>query len=41
MRRGKLTVAIPNRHKGDEIGRALLKEILRQAGVSESEWMNA
>lgn len=41
MRKGKLTVAIPNKHKGDEIGRPLLKELLRQAGISELDWMNA
>jgi predicted RNA binding protein YcfA (HicA-like mRNA interferase family) len=41
MRKGTLTVAIPNKHKGDEIGRALLKEILRQAEISERDWMDA
>ncbi len=41
MRKGKLTAAIPNKHKGDEIGRSLLKEILRQAEIVEREWMNA
>jgi predicted RNA binding protein YcfA (HicA-like mRNA interferase family) len=41
MRKGTLTVTIPNKHKGDEIGRPLLKEILRQAGISERDWMNA
>ncbi len=41
MRKGTLTVTIPNKHKGDEIGRSLLKEILRQAGISERDWMNA
>jgi predicted RNA binding protein YcfA (HicA-like mRNA interferase family) len=41
MRKGTLTVAIPNKHKGDEIRRPLLKEILRQAGISEQDWMNA
>lgn len=38
MRRGSLTVTIPNKHKGDEIKRHLLKEILKQAGISEREW---
>ena len=41
MRKGTLTVTIPNKHKGDEIGRPLLKEILRQAGIPERDWMNA
>jgi predicted RNA binding protein YcfA (HicA-like mRNA interferase family) len=41
MRKGTLTVTIPNKHKGDEIGRSLLKEILRQAGIPERDWINA
>jgi hypothetical protein len=41
VRKGTLTVAIPNKHKGDEIGRPLLKVVLRQAGISEQDWMNA
>ncbi len=41
MRRGTLTVTIPNKHKGDEVRRPLLREILKQAGVSESEWSKA
>jgi hypothetical protein len=41
MRKGTLTIAIPNKHKSDEIGRTLLKEILRQAEISERDWMNA
>jgi predicted RNA binding protein YcfA (HicA-like mRNA interferase family) len=38
MRRGDLTVIIPNPHKGD-IGVGLLRRILRQAGVSREEWL--
>ena len=41
MRKGTLTVVIPNKHKDDEVGRPLLKEILRQAGISERDWINA
>jgi len=38
MRRGNLTVIIPNPHKGD-IGADLLRRILRQAGISREEWL--
>jgi predicted RNA binding protein YcfA (HicA-like mRNA interferase family) len=41
MRRGALTVTIPNKHKGDEIRRSLLREILKEAGISENEWIRA
>jgi predicted RNA binding protein YcfA (HicA-like mRNA interferase family) len=42
MRRGTLTVPIPNKHKGDEVRRGLLREILKQqAGISEQEWRSA
>jgi predicted RNA binding protein YcfA (HicA-like mRNA interferase family) len=37
MIRGESTVRVPNPHAGD-IGRDLLLRILRQAGVSRSEW---
>jgi hypothetical protein len=37
MRRGTLTFPIPNPHGGD-IGRTLLARLLRQAGISRSEW---
>jgi hypothetical protein len=37
MRRGALKVRIPNPHRQD-ISVALQREILRQAGISESEW---
>jgi predicted RNA binding protein YcfA (HicA-like mRNA interferase family) len=37
MRRGALKLRIPNPHEGD-IGPALLKEILRQAGITREEW---
>lgn len=37
MSRGETDVHIPNPHQSD-IGVALLKRILRQAGVSNEEW---
>ena len=40
MRRGTLTVPIPNPHRGD-IGRDLLREILRQAQITREEWERA
>lgn len=38
MRRGDVTVVLPNPHEGD-IGLGLLQRILRQAGVSREEWL--
>ena len=38
MRRGDVTVIIPNPHGGD-IGVGLLRRLLRQAGVSREEWL--
>jgi len=40
MKRGPLKLRAPNPHVGD-ISIPLLKEILRQAGISEDEWNNA
>ncbi|RJX17015.1 MAG: type II toxin-antitoxin system HicA family toxin [Ammonifex sp.] len=37
MRRGPLKLRIPNPHEGD-ISPALLKELLRQAGITKDEW---
>ena len=37
MDKGRVKVSIPNPHKGD-ISRALLREILRKAGISIEEW---
>ena len=37
MRRGDITLKIPNPHRAD-IGRDLLAPILKQAGISRSEW---
>ena len=38
MRRGDLTLIIPNEHEGD-IGSGLLLRLLRQAGISREEWL--
>jgi len=38
MVRGALKVRIPNPHKGQDISDPLLNEILRQAGISRSEF---
>jgi predicted RNA binding protein YcfA (HicA-like mRNA interferase family) len=37
MVRGDVTVRVPNPHRRD-IGRELLKRILRHAGVTKEEW---
>ncbi len=39
MRRGDLTVIIPNPHDGD-VGVGLLARLLRQAGLSRDEWLS-
>jgi predicted RNA binding protein YcfA (HicA-like mRNA interferase family) len=38
MRRGKLTLIIPNEHEGD-IGPGFLSRLLKQAGISREEWL--
>jgi predicted RNA binding protein YcfA (HicA-like mRNA interferase family) len=40
MVRGDLVLTIPNPHRA-EIGPDLLVRILRQAGISRDEWLNA
>jgi predicted RNA binding protein YcfA (HicA-like mRNA interferase family) len=40
MKRGDLTVDLPNPHKQD-IGIGLLMKILKQAEVSREEWLSA
>lgn len=37
MVKGYLRVRIPNPHRGD-IGKNLLRAILKEAGISEAEW---
>ncbi len=39
MAREHLRVRIPNPHRG-EIGRTLLRSILKEAGISSTEWEN-
>ena len=41
MRKGKITVKIPNPHSGKDIGKPLLKKILDQAGINEGAWEKA
>ena len=38
MRRGEVTLIIPNPHAG-EIGVGFLQRLLRQAGISREEWL--
>ena len=38
MRRGHVTIIIPNSHEG-EIGVGFLTRLLRQAGVTRDEWL--
>lgn len=38
MRRGNVTVIIPNPHE-DEIGVGFLTRLLRQAGITREEWL--
>ncbi len=40
MERGKVRVPIPNPHHGD-LSTALLREVLRLAGVQEEEWLGS
>lgn len=37
MRRGDMTVRLPNPHQGD-VGKELLSRILRQARINRDEW---
>jgi predicted RNA binding protein YcfA (HicA-like mRNA interferase family) len=38
MKRGTLTVIIPNEHESD-IGPGFLSRLLRQSGISREEWI--
>jgi predicted RNA binding protein YcfA (HicA-like mRNA interferase family) len=40
MKRDKYRLTVPNPH-GGQIDSGLIKEILRQTGVSEQDWLNA
>lgn len=37
MRRGEITVRLPNPHRGDN-GKGLLARILKEAGISKDGW---
>lgn len=39
MRRGALTLRLPNTHKRKDIGRTLLKRILQQGSITVEEWL--
>lgn len=41
MIKGERKIHIPNPHKGKDVHISLVKEILRQAEISEDEWNNA
>jgi len=41
MIKGEKKIRIPNPHRGQSIHVGLLKEILRQAGISNDEWNSA
>ncbi|TDA70367.1 MAG: type II toxin-antitoxin system HicA family toxin [Clostridia bacterium] len=40
MRQGQLKIRVPNPHQSD-ISASLIKEILKQAGISQREWDDA
>jgi len=40
MVKGQRKVRIPNRHHRKDIGVPLLREILKQAGISREEWLD-
>ncbi|HEY9700857.1 MAG TPA: type II toxin-antitoxin system HicA family toxin [Allocoleopsis sp.] len=41
MKKGAQKIRIPNPHGSGDISSGLLKEILKQAGISEDDWKNA
>jgi predicted RNA binding protein YcfA (HicA-like mRNA interferase family) len=41
MKKDKKKIRIPNPHKSGDVNISLVKEILRQAAISGSEWDNA
>lgn len=41
MKKGKLKVKIPNPHGSSDIHVSLLKKILKQAGITEGQYMSA
>ncbi|CCH92778.1 YcfA family protein [Microcystis aeruginosa PCC 9432] len=41
MKKGQHKIRIPNPHGNQEISKDLVKEILKQAGISDEEWDNS
>lgn len=41
MKKGKKKIRIPNPHGSGDIHISLIKEIIRQSGISGDEWRNA
>ncbi len=41
MAKGDDSVVIPNSHRGEDIGIDLITKILKQAGISRDEWLDA
>ncbi len=41
MAKGDDSVVIPNSHRGEDIGVDLLIKILKQAGISRDDWLDA
>jgi predicted RNA binding protein YcfA (HicA-like mRNA interferase family) len=41
MVRGEKKIRIPNPHASGDVHISLVKEIIRQAGISEAEWEEA
>jgi predicted RNA binding protein YcfA (HicA-like mRNA interferase family) len=41
MVKGDIVIVLPNPHQGEDIDVMLIKEILRVAGISRNDWLNA
>ncbi|NPV62935.1 MAG: type II toxin-antitoxin system HicA family toxin [Methanotrichaceae archaeon] len=41
MARGDDSVIVPNSHRGEDISVDLLTKVLKQAGISRQDWLNA
>jgi hypothetical protein len=40
MERGTTVIMIPNPHRGEDIGVALLQRILKRAGIGRDDWLS-
>jgi len=40
MERGTTVIMIPNPHRDEDIGVALLQKILKRAGISRDDWLS-